>query len=116
MFEDVFVKLHDKNKEIKIMGVWGKDGLELEKKYFSEMANLDVDFVGAELADLISKLDTIKLTPEKFFLEINYREYLLMVFSLTTDYFLIMITDKTIILGKLNFYLNLFRNQLVSEL
>jgi len=116
LFEDIFLKLHDKNKEIKIMGIWGKDGLVLEKKYFSEMSEVDLELTGAELADIISKLNGMKLSMEKYFITLQFKGYSLLVFSLTSDYFLMVVTDQTIIPGKLNFYFNLYKNKLISAL
>ncbi len=116
MFEDIFSKLHDKNKEIKMMGVWGKDGLELEKNIFTEAVEMDLELAGAELADIISKLDSLKLSPEKYFIKLYFHGYFLIIFSLTPDYFLMMVTDPTIIHGKLNFYFNIYKNQLAAAL
>ena len=36
MFEDIFSAIQEKNPEIKCIGVWGKDGLELERSTFSD--------------------------------------------------------------------------------
>lgn len=116
MFEEVFSRLQEKNREIMIMGVWGKDGLELEKKYFSQIASIDLELAGAELADIISKLDSLKLAPEKYFIKLHFHGYSLLIFSLTPDYFLVVVTDKAIISGKLNFYLDLYKNNLISSL
>lgn len=116
MFENIFSKLHDKNKEIKMMGVWGKDGLELEKKIFSEAVEINLELAGAELADIISKLDSLKLSPEKYFIKLYFYGYFLVIFSLTSEYFLLMVTDPTVIHGKLNFYFNIYKNDLVAAL
>jgi predicted regulator of Ras-like GTPase activity (Roadblock/LC7/MglB family) len=116
VFEDIFTKFHDKNREIKVIGVWGKDGLELEKKYFSVAEGIDLDFTGAELADVISKIEGIKIAPHNYVVKLNFNDYLIVVFSLTPDFFLVAVTDKNIILGKLNFYLNLYKNKLISIL
>lgn len=116
MFEEIFSRLHEKNREIMIMGVWGKDGLELEKKYFSQIAGIDLELAGAELADIISKLDSLKLAPEKYFIKLNFHGYSLLIFSLTPEYFLVVVTEKAIISGKLNFYLDLYKSNLISAL
>lgn len=116
MFEEIFSKLHEKNREIKIMGVWGKDGLELEKKYFSQMAGIDLELAGAELADIISKLDSLKLAPEKYFIKLHFHGYFLLIFSLTPEYFLVVVTEEAIISGRLNFYLDLYKSSLISAL
>ncbi|MCP5103300.1 MAG: hypothetical protein GY950_07975, partial [bacterium] len=102
MFENIFSKLHDRNREIIIMGVWGKDGLELEKKYFSEISGIDMELTGAELADVLSKLDTLKLAPNKYFIKLDFSGHFLFIFSLTPDFFVVMITEQTVVPGRLN--------------
>lgn len=118
MFEETFEAFYERNKEIKAIGVWGKDGLELEKKYFetSENINVDLEFSGAELADIISRLDRIKVSPQTVFIRLQFQKYLLIIYSLTTDYFLMILSDPDIIEGKMKFYLNLYKNQLISSL
>jgi hypothetical protein len=99
-----------------MMGVWGKDGLELEKKIFTEAVEINLELAGAELADIISKFDGLKFPPEKYFIKLNLYGYLLVIFSLTPDYFLLMVTDSTVIHGKLNFYFNTYKKDLVAAL
>jgi hypothetical protein len=118
LFEETFNAFYEKNKEIKAIGVWGKDGLELEKTYFekSENINVDLEFSGAELADIITRLDHIKISPQTVFIRIQFHKYILIIYSLTTDYFLMILSDPDIIEGKMKFYLNLYKNQLISAL
>jgi len=118
LFEETFKAFYERNKEIKAIGVWGKDGLELEKKYFEKAENLDVDleFSGAELADIIARLDHIKISPHTVFIKLQLQQYILIIFSLTAEYFLMILSDPDIIEGKVKFYLNLYKNQLVSAL
>jgi predicted regulator of Ras-like GTPase activity (Roadblock/LC7/MglB family) len=116
LFEDIFVKLHDKNREIKVMGIWGKDGLVLEKKYFSEASEVDLELTGAELADVISRFERMKLSMGKYFINLQLNGYFLIISSLTPDYFIMMVADPAIIPGKLKFYLDLYRNKLISAL
>jgi hypothetical protein len=116
LFEDTFCKLQEKNNEIKMVGVWGKDGLELERKYFSGIIDINMDLAGAEMADIISKLDNLKLSMEKYFIKLLFHGYFLIIFSLTPEYFLMMITESSIIPGKLNFYFELYKHELVGTL
>jgi len=120
VFEEIFSQFQKKNNGIKAIGVWGKDGLELEKKYFPESgqfpANLDLDFSGAELADIISKLSNTRLSPGVFFFKLQYHNDLLLIFSLTHDYFLLILTNKDIIEGKLKFYFSIYKDKLISAL
>lgn len=116
MFENIFSKFYNKNKEIKVIGVWSKDGLELEKKVYSNTANLDLEFVGAVLSDALSKIDTLKSKPEGYLFKLSFKEYLVTIFSLTQDYFLIVSSDKALFPGKLNFYFDLYKEKLTSLL
>ncbi len=111
MFEDIFIKFQDKNREIKVMGIWGKDGLVLEKKYFSEASDVDLELTGAELADVISRFERMKLSMDKYFINLQLNGYFLIISSLTPDYFLMMVTDPTIVPGKLKFYLDLYKKK-----
>ena len=76
MFEQVFSTFYQKNKEIKAIGVWGKDGLELEKKYFAQLdkGDVDLEFSGAELADIIARLDSLKMSPKTFFIKLYLKK------------------------------------------
>ena len=118
MFEEIFKTFYEKNKEIKAIGVWGKDGLELEKKYFSHSRDIDVDLElsGAEIADIIARLDNTKISPRFFIIKLSLKNYLVIIVSLTSDYFLMILSEPGIIEGKLNFYLNLYKNQLIAAL
>lgn len=120
MFEDIFTRFYQGNHAIKVIGVWGKDGLVLEKKFFSDSFDLnghiDLDFSGAELADIITKLDRTKTATGSYFLKLIYRNNVLMIYSLTRDYFLMILTDNNILEGKLKFYIDLYRDQLISLL
>jgi hypothetical protein len=123
LFEEIFNRFYEKNREIKVIGVWGKDGIVLEKKYFRGPGvegpglDIDVEFSGAELADIISKLDQTKTSSGgTYFLRLNYNNYLLMLFSLTNDYFLMILTGADILEGRLKFYLSLYKEQLIAAL
>lgn len=98
------------------MGVWGKDGLELEKIVFEELAGIDLDLTGAELADIISKLEGMKLSPDKYYIKLNYHGYLLLIYSLTADFFLMVVAEPGIIAGKLTFFFNLYKERMLSSL
>ena len=116
MFEDIFTALHEKNREVKLMGVWGKDGLELERKDFSQEGEVNLDLAGAEVADVISKFQRLKPAPDKFFMRLQFHGYLLIVFPLTPEFFLMMVTSQDAIPGKLSFYVELHKDKLISAL
>ena len=108
MFEQVFKKLHETNPEIRCIGVWGKDGLELERMVFADFA-LDLDLLGAQIADIVNKFDGLKLDAQHCSIRMDQDNYYLAVFSLTRDYFMVVVADPTIIPGRLQFYLDMQR-------
>lgn len=116
MFEEIFSKVYEQNSEIKVIGVWGKDGLELEKKFYEDIPDFDLEFSGAELADILTKLDNTRVSPENFLVRLKVGKYDMLLFSLTSEYFLIILGGSGIITGKLSFYLNLYREQMASAL
>ena len=113
MFEDTFDKIFEKNQEIKCIGIWGKDGLELEKKGFSPYA-IDIELMGAQLADAFSRFESVTLSSLNHSLRVFYPEYILLVFSLTADYFLVIVSERTIIPGKIDFYVKLYKDKFIS--
>jgi len=120
MFEDTFLTLNKRIHGLKMIGVWGKDGLELEKKCFTGMDEIsrviDLDFSGAELADIMGKLDRTKVSSGNYFVKLNYRRHILIIYSLTKDYFLMILADEGIIEGKLRFYLDIYRESIAKSL
>jgi predicted regulator of Ras-like GTPase activity (Roadblock/LC7/MglB family) len=116
VFEEIFNKFHEKNNGIKAMGVWGKDGLELEKSFFTDVEDVDLEFSGAELADILSKLDSTRLAPQKYLLKINLSNGYLHLFSLTTYYFMVILSDEAALDGKLQFYIDLYKDQIIASL
>lgn len=116
LFEKVFANLHENNREIKVLCVWGKDGLELERKQFSAADDLDLELIGAEIADIILKIDGSRLSPKKHFSEYELSRWSMFTFSLTGDFFLLVIAGKGIIPGRLKFYVDYYKQQLTASL
>lgn len=114
MFEDIFNEIQSKNREIKCIGIWGKDGLELERQAYLEFSQ-DVELLGAMLADVLSRFETVTLSALSHMMRINYPDETLIVFSLTNDYFMVVLAEKGIIPGKLDFYIRLHREKMISS-
>ena len=113
MFEDIFAKIHDKNNELRCIGIWGKDGLELEKKVFSDF-KIDIELLGAQLADALTRFESISLSSLHQTIRVMFPEYVLLVFSLTSDYFLVILADRDIFPGKIDFYIRLYRDKFIT--
>ncbi len=116
MFEKTFDKIKEKNSFVKIVGIWGRDGLELEKKNFIGTSHPDIDMTGAQIADIMSKLSGLKFVAEKSHCTLEGKDSSLLVYSLSQDYFLIVLCEKGAIFGKLLFYLELYSDEIISAL
>lgn len=114
MFEEIFNKIQSKNKEIKCIGIWGKDGLELERRAYQEFSQ-DVELLGAMLADVQSRFETITMSALNHVIHINFPNETLIVFSLTNDYFMVILAERGIIPGKLDFYIRIHRDKMISS-
>lgn len=116
MFEKVFNKIREKNSSVKIIGIWGKDGLELEKKYFVDESDPDIDMTGAQIADIMTKLSELKFVSERSHFALEGGSSTLLIYAISTEYFLIIMCGKDLIMGKLLFFLNLYKDELVESL
>jgi len=114
LFEEIFNKIQSKNREIKCLGIWGKDGLELERQAYQEFSQ-DVELLGAMLADVLSRFETITMSALTHMIRINYPDETLMVFSLTKDYFVVVLAERGILPGKLDFYIKIHRDKMISS-
>ena len=116
MFEEIFSDFFAKNEAIKVIGIWGRDGLELERKIFSETGDIDLDLFGAEIADIITRIEGIKSSARTYYMNLIFENYFLMIFSLTKDYFLIILADKEMVPGRLVFFNEVFKQRIISLL
>lgn len=115
MFETIFSDIHRRNPETYLIGVWGRDGLELEKATYLP-PSVNIDLLGAELADILAKLDHLEVTSADICIEYILGQFKIFVFSLNADYFLLLVSSQNQITGKLKFYLNLKKNDILSIL
>lgn len=115
MFEAIFSDIHHRNPETYLIGIWGRDGLELEKATYLP-PSVNIDLLGAELADILAKLDHLEVTSADVSIEYNLGQFKIVVFSLNADYFLLLVSSQSQISGKLKFYLNLKKNDILSFL
>ena len=115
MFKTIFNEVQARNPEIYLIGIWGKDGLELEKSVYLP-PETDMDLLGAELADVVGKLDNLEVTHADFHIEYVSGKFKIMVYSLNSGYFLLLVSGLNLISGKLNYYLNLKKDSLLALL
>jgi predicted regulator of Ras-like GTPase activity (Roadblock/LC7/MglB family) len=115
LFETIFNDIHQRNPETYLIGIWGRDGLELEKATYLP-SNMDIDLLGAELADVLSKLDNLEMSGSDICIEYNSGQFKIFVYSMNTGYFLLLVSSQKQITGKLKFYLNLKKSDILSLL
>ena len=115
MFKTILNEIQARNPEIYLIGIWGKDGLELEKAVYLP-PDADMDLLGAELAEVVGKLDNLEVTRADFHIEYVSGKYKIMVHSLNSGYFLLLVSGLNLISGKLNYYLNLKKDSILALL
>lgn len=116
MFEKPFDKIRGKNPDVKLIGIWGKDGLELEKKNYTGDLDPDIDMTGAQIADIMSRLSDLKFVSDRSHFTLEGTHSNLIIFTLSTEFFLIVMCGKEVIMGKLLFYLGLYKDELIESL
>lgn len=115
MFKEIFDDIHAHNPDTYLIGIWGKDGLELDKAVYLP-PEADMDLIGAELADVVGKLDNLDLDRAGFLIEYVSGKFKIMVLSLNSGYFLLLVSGKNMISGKLKFYLDLKKDGILALL
>lgn len=115
MFEKIFDEIYEKNKSIKMLGVWGKDGLVLERKAFLDN-DLDNDMVGAEVAEILSGMTKLSYVGDSTHIRMETEDSYIYVVTISKDYFIIAITGKDMIFGKFLFYLRMKEREVLSIL
>jgi len=115
LFKTIFDDIHSHNPETYLIGIWGKDGLELEKSVYLP-PEADMDLIGAELAEVVGKLDNLDIDRAGFQIEYVSGKFKIMVLSLNSSYFLLLVSGRNLISGKLKFYLDLKRDSILAQL
>jgi predicted regulator of Ras-like GTPase activity (Roadblock/LC7/MglB family) len=115
LFREIFDDIHAHNPEVYLIGIWGKDGLELDKAVYLP-PEADMDLIGAELAEVVGKLDNLDLDRAGFQIEYISGKLKIMVLSLNSGYFLLLVSGKNVISGKLKFYLDLKKDGILALL
>jgi predicted regulator of Ras-like GTPase activity (Roadblock/LC7/MglB family) len=113
LFETIFNDIHQHNPETYLIGIWGKDGLELEKATYLPSA-IDIDLLGAELADVLAKLNNLEAIGVDICIEYTSGQFKIFVYSLNAGYFMLLVSNQNQLTGKLKFYLNLKKSNILS--
>ncbi len=117
MFKELFEKIKTKNPEVEMIGIWGGDGLELDKAVFNLPPEVNTELLGAELADVFLRLQKISEIEKKYFLEMIFNQNRkLVIFSLNYQYYILVIASGDLVTNKLKFYIELFRQNFLDNL
>jgi len=115
LFKPFFDRLAQANPATLLIGVWGRDGLELEKCLYGTTPGNE-ELVGAEMADVLSRLDSSSLAagPSRF----DYRsgEFRVLAISLNPQFFLVVLGGPSLIPGKVALAVELGREELLGAL
>lgn len=107
MFDEIFDRIHQKIDEIVYCAVCGKDGLILEQKSYGSTGVIEPELLSAEMAEIAVKNDSLAVTPDTYYSEYDLDNGMLFVFSLSPEYYLLVLSDKSAIRGRLRFYIDL---------
>ena len=113
MFEEWFKQIKQKNPDVLSISVWGKDGLEVERRSF-EVVDVDWDSFGPGMTEVFRKIKSLGQISEDLFLVLKYESHHTIIYDLGADCFLIIIALPILIPGKLKFSLDLVKEQLTA--
>lgn len=113
MFKHIFDELYRKNPGIRCIGVWGRDGLELEKEIYHP-GEFNFELFGAEIADIFSKISAI--ADVECHAEFHTAGFHTLVFSLTPQYFLLVHCRPEVLPGRVKFHVGLLQKRLKEYL
>ena len=114
MFKEIFNKIVS-DKYIKMIGIWDKDGLEIEKEVYGDMDHINTEVIGAEMADITARIGEFKYN-NSYSIKLEFKEVNIYVFSLISDYFILIATEKEAISGKIKFYIDNHKEEIIKKL
>lgn len=114
MFEEIYRDIVT-DKKVKLIGIWDKDGLEIDKIIYQDGDRINTDVIGAEIADVTSRLSELKYQ-NAYHLKLEYQEFDIFVFSLMKEYFLLMATAKDAISTKIKYLVDIHKDRIIAKL
>lgn len=116
MFKDIFNKIIQQVKGIHSIGIWGIDGLELDNFVYSNDNDINFELFGAEVTDIVKKIYSPKEKSNSFLLKLKYKNNTLVLYPINEEFFYMIFTNNNVIINKLEFYLDLFNNEIVKKI
>ena len=117
MFEAIFDKIKDYEENIKMIGVWGIDGLVIDKKEYTDKIDIDYDLIGAEFADIVKRALMVSVeNKNELFLNLSGKGCEIMLISLNNEYFLIILSNKKSLKSKIKFLISFYKKEILNLL
>ena len=114
LFEEIYKKIVT-DGSVMLIGVWDKDGLEVDKRIYKDIDKMNTDVIGAEIGDIVSRIVEFKYY-DSYMVKLLYRKFNLYVYSISSDYFMLIAADKNSIAAKISFYIELYKDRIVEKL
>lgn len=115
MFDDLFERLTKAFPEIRYLGVWGRDGLELTRYEVSGGVSPEIELLGAEMGDMANRLEQSHLDDQSSRLSGRWRGMLVLHTPVNRDYFLLVAADPRLLEGKFRFVMERVRPDLIKR-
>lgn len=115
MFEQYYEKVTRGESGIYMIGIWDKDGLEVDKKVYRNLKKINSEILGAEIADVVSRLSEFKYYT-RYTIKLEYEGFHILVFSMSQDYFLLVVGKSDIISGRIGFHVHRHRDEILKNL
>jgi len=104
LFNDIFFFLKSRVPEISYIGIWDRDGLEVERVHY-DRHNFNTELLGAECADIVTRLSRASGGKAPGLLEARWQENVITATALKGSFFLLAMTTSPAIAAKTRFYL-----------
>ncbi len=114
MFKDICEKITSNVANIISVGIWGSDGLELENCII-QPNQINFELFGAEVADIINKVNSTKEPNNNSLLRINYADKTLIISPVNKEFFYMIFAQNNVIISKLEFYLELCKEDIIAR-
>jgi len=117
VFEVIFDKIKDYEENIKMIGVWGIDGLVIEKKEYTDNIEVNYELIGAEFADIVKRALMVSIdNKNELFINLSGKDCEIMLVSLNNEYFLIIFSNKKSLKSKIKFLISFYKKEILNLL
>ncbi len=115
MFSDIFQLIKNRVPEISYIGIWDRDGLEVERILYGRQ-QLNTELLGAECADMVSRLAGLSEGRVPGVIEARWQDNTISALPLNQSFFLLVLTGAPALPGKTRFYMQINAPRLAAML